>query len=62
MAQALEGKPTKQTAPSIDTAIDKLERYAFLLEEVTKIVKGTGKEPVEAEALANLLLELSKKL
>ena len=61
MAQALEGKPTKQTTPTQDRDLEALERYGTIL-EVIKILKETGKEPVEADAMAKLLLEVAKKL
>ena len=61
MAQALEGKPTKQTAPIQDRDLEALERYGTILETI-KIIKEKGKEPLEVEAMSKLLLEIAKNL
>jgi len=61
LAQALEGKPTKQTAPTQDRDLQALERYGIILETI-KIIKEKGKEPLEVEAMSKLLLEIAKNL
>ena len=61
MAQALERKSTKQTAPIEDRDLEALERYGVILQAI-KIIKEKAKEPLEAEAIANFLMEVAKRL